>query len=73
MTLQESLEIFRKACPFTKINVQEEYINYTFDNFTARDRYPLNVACKIIEENNLPLKAAIIGLPLRYLLQITEK
>ena len=64
---QTPLDTFIVLCPFVDgINVQEDFINYRH-----ADKYSLGVANKIISENDLQLKAELIGL-FKNVLHITE-
>lgn len=68
------LGTFREKCVFTNAYVGDGFVNYKQDNFSPRDSaFLLRTANRVIEENELPLKAEIIGKPLRCILQITEK
>jgi len=73
MDLEKSLDTFRVLCPFTNINVQEDFINYEVGYTSRRDLFAINLANKIIKENELPLKAEMVGFPFRHILKITQK
>lgn len=71
MTLEESLEKFRLNFPLTaKINVQDDCINYSFNNFGSATDW-VKKAENIIRTFNLPLIAsAWSGDPRRAVLTI---
>ena len=70
-----SFDIFIIHCVFTNAILGDDFINYKFDKtFTPADYvFPLRVADRVIQENELPLEAKIIKSPFKYILQITEK
>lgn len=64
---------FIKMCKFTRINVQDDFINYEVGNSFFKDTYAIDHANKIIKEHSLPLKAEMIGFPFKHILHITSK
>lgn len=74
MTNVTPFDIFIIHCVFTNAFLGKDFINYKFDNFTPKDSsFLLRVANTVIDENELSLKAKVVGLPYRCVLQITEK
>lgn len=71
MTIEEALELFRINFPLTaKINVQDDCINYSFNNFGSATDW-VKKAENIIKTFDLPLKAsAWSGDPRRAVLKI---
>jgi hypothetical protein len=65
--IQSALSEFYCRCALTKINVQDNFINYKISGGQFANAYSLDHAEQIIRESNLPLKAEIIGLDKRIL------